>query len=549
MNEFYWLPKYLQDFSNDVEYSSEKNELNSVVLDLVFIGSGLSSTFTLIEFINKLGQKLSESFTRISDSKVRISVFEKDSCLWGGIPYGTRSGFTSLLLTPLDEFLPECELAPFIKWMNDNIDWLLIPYQKSLGNHSKIWLSNFQRKIFSSECEKLHLPRYFFGLYLWSKLRETVTHARVNIDLNYIKSEVLSIEPGLSNQEKFKITTANNRVYLSKQVLLGVGIPKLRSLGNINKIKGDILFFNDPYSPSIVSSLEKINNYILRKESTKVLIVGTNASSLELLYHITNLNSFNNNNISITVLSPQGKLPELFIKDKISNFTAENLESLMASDIEITADLILDNFKKDLQLSVKNKIDISDTYPVFTSNIVSLLNRLSKVEKHSFCNYHGIEIGRLQRRTGIEYIQSIKSLLSSGKLKILKGKFVDFELINGKTYVDYSVDSRFDYKDYFDIIINCTGSLGLTKAEMTPLLKQLYNSDFCQPTKSNRGFIVGDDFEVMKGFYINGPLLAGNVVNDISILHVEHCGRIISFAKQISNSLIANFIEQIRLSS
>ena len=80
---------------------------------------------------------------------------------------------------------------------------------------------------------------------------------------------------------------------------------------------------------------------------------------------------------------------------------------------------------------------------------------------------------------------------------------------------------------------------------MSPLLSQLYNSALCQKTKSNRGFIVGDDFEVMKGFYINGPLLAGNVVKNMPIWHVEHCGRIISFAKQISNSLVTNFIDQI----
>ena len=191
--------------------------------------------------------------------------------------------------------------------------------------------------------------------------------------------------------------------------MLGVGIPKIRALGMTDKIRGDILFFNDPYIPDIGSSLEKIDNYILRKKSPKVLIVGANASSLELNYHITNLNSFNiSNDISITVLSPQGKLPDLFMKDKNSNFTAENLGSLRASDLEITADLILDNFKKDLELSVKNKYDISDTLPVFTSHVGSLLKRLSKEEKHSFCNFHGDEIGRLQRRAGIEYTQSVQ---------------------------------------------------------------------------------------------------------------------------------------------
>ncbi len=546
MKVFNWLPKHLQDFCNYLDSSSESDENYSIALDLVFIGSGLSSTFTLIEFINKLEQKLSESSLKNSCSKVRISVFEKDSCSWGGIPYGPRSGFNSLLITPLDEFLPDFELRPFIKWMKDNIDWLLIPYQKSLDNHSKIWLDNFQKKLVSSECEKLHLPRYFFGLYLWNKLRESLIYSKVKIDLNYINSEVISIELNNSHQEKFKITTSDNRFYFSKQVLLGVGIPKVRSLGMKSKIKNDILFFNDPYIPDISSSLENIDSYILRKESPKVLIVGANASSLEFLYHITNLNSFiQNNEISITVLSPQGKLPELFIKDKISKFTAENLEILRASDVEVTADLILDNFKKDLQSSVKNKFGISDTLPVFTSHIGSLLKRLSKEEKHSFCNFHGDEIGRLQRRAGIEYTQSFQSLVLSGKLKILKGKFVDFELINDKTFVKYWTDSEFNCNDYFDIIINCAGSLGLVDSGMTPLLRQLHNNGLCQKTKSNRGLIVGDNFEVMKGFYINGPLLAGNVVNNMPIWHVEHCGRIISFAKQISNSLIGNFIDQI----
>ena len=542
MMDFNWLPKDLREFGNYLE----SDETNSIDIDIAFIGSGLSSIFTLIEFINKLGQKIPESFLKNSYSTVRISVFEKDSCLWGGIPYGPRSGFTSLLITPLDEFLPECELEPFIKWMNGNIDWILIPYQKSLSNYSKVWFSNFRRKLLSSECENLHLPRYFFGLYLWNKLRESLIHARVSIDLNYINSEVISIEFNKRNQEKFQLTTTNNRCYFSKQVLLGVGIPNIRSLGIKGKIKDDILFFNDPYVPDITTSIEKIDNHISHKKSLKILIVGANASSLELLYHITNLKSFiQNNSTSITVISPQGQLPPLFIKDKISKFTAQNLQILRASNVEVTADLILENFKKDLQFSVENNFDISDTLPVFTSHVGSLLKKLSNEEKRIFCNFHGDEIGRLQRRAGIEYTQSIQSLILSGKLKILKGKFVDFELLNEKTFVNYSIDLEFNHKDYFDIVINCAGSLGLIDSGMTPLLRQLYNSGLCQKTKSNRGFIVGDDFEIMKGFYINGPLLAGNVVNNMPIWHVEHCGRIITFAKQISNSLIANFIDQI----
>ena len=46
---------------------------------------------------------------------------------------------------------------------------------------------------------------------------------------------------------------------------------------------------------------------------------------------------------------------------------------------------------------------------------------------------------------------------------VIKGKFVDFELINGKTSVYYSIDSESNYKDYFDIIINCAGDISNPK--------------------------------------------------------------------------------------
>ena len=71
-------------------------------------------------------------------------------------------------------------------------------------------------------------------------------------------------------------------------------------------------------------------------------------------------------------------------------------------------------------------------------------------------------------------------------------------------------------------------------------MQQLKKSGMCVPTSSNHGFKVGDNFDVMAGFYINGPLLAGNVVKEMGIWHVEHCGRIISFAKKIAHNIITD---------
>ena len=137
-----WVKSDLRNFGQYYSGNSEVRALCNNDIDIAFIGSGLSSTFTLIEYINQLEEIPNHQNSKENDL-IRIIMFEKDSWLWGGIPYGKRSGFTSLIITPLDEFLPESELSSFIDWMSENIDWLIIPFKKNAGNRSKKWPSIF----------------------------------------------------------------------------------------------------------------------------------------------------------------------------------------------------------------------------------------------------------------------------------------------------------------------------------------------------------------------------------------------------------------------
>ncbi len=536
---FEWVRKDLQEFGNYLSSENEIKELSSNDIDLAFIGSGLSSTYTLIEFINQLSDK--HHFASISDSKdlIRIIMFEKDSWLWGGIPYGRRSGFTSLIITPLDEFLPSNELELFIKWMSKNISWLIVPFKKDAGARSKKWLQDSEEKIISGQSAKIHIPRYFFGIYLWDKLKEILSKTNKNIKLEFVKSEITSIRSiDREGRNGFDICIKEGAVFFSKQVLLGIGIPQIRSLGKPEVVDKNVLFLDDPYFPDLDSSLSSLNKYIAKNKSSKILVVGANASALELIYQITNLKNCDDNEITFTVMSPQGKLPNLFIKDKSSDFYAKELEKLSISDNQITADMILNSLKEDLNNANKSNYDISDTLPIFTNHVGSLIKKLSKKEKFKFISYHGLEIGRLQRRAGAEYTQPVKELIKSKKIEIIKGKFLNLCFEDGKTLVSFIDDTNTPRKDLFNIVINCAGSAGLAEDGMSPLLRQLKESGLCKPTISNHGFVVGDKFEIKKGFYINGPLLAGNVVGDMGIWHVEHCGRIISFSKQIAKNII-----------
>ena len=536
---FDWVKDDLKNFGSYASSDSDIKKLSEVDTDIVFIGSGIASTFTLIEFVNQLEEGYKKNSKNAINNPINILVFEKDSWLWGGIPYGRRSGFTSLIITPLDEFLPENELSLFIKWMSENIDWLIVPFKENAGPRSKKWLGNSEKKIRSGDSSKIHIPRYFFGIYVWEKLKLAISNSSININLDFVKAEVDSVTknngPGIKN---FKLMVDAKHTFFTSQILLGVGIPQIRSLDDNKKLSG-LVYFENPYYPDLVSTIKKIEDQIRKEVTSNILIIGANASALELIYQITNLNNLKNIDIRFSVLSPQGKLPDYFIKDKVTNFVASKLQELSDTSGDLTADAILDAFKEDLYFADNNNFDISDTLPIFTNHVGNLIKRLPKYEKYEFTKFHGIEIGRLQRRAGYEYTLPIKELLAINKINIIKGKFKSFSNNEGVTKVEFYKESQNSpQSDYFDIVINCAGSAGLIDNGMSPLLRQLNESGLCKPTPSNHGLVVGNKFNAAPGFFINGPLLAGNVVGEMGIWHVEHTGRIIGFAKQIANNMI-----------
>ena len=173
--------------------------------------------------------------------------------------------------------------------------------------------------------------------------------------------------------------------------MLGVGIPEIRTLKIDSVPKCESLIIQDPYYPQLSSQIENIKSHITSIENPKVMIVGANASALEIIYQIQN-NLEKTKDITFKVLSPQGKLPNLFIKNKPTSFEAKSLSQLDNTNQAITADSILEAFKKDLQFADLNNYGISDTLPIFTSFVGSLVGKLSDDEKLKFVTFHGVEI-------------------------------------------------------------------------------------------------------------------------------------------------------------
>ena len=76
-----------------------------------------------------------------------------------------------LIITPLDEFLPESELSSFIEWMSENIDWLIVPFKQNAGNRFKKWLEDCEENIRLKKVQEFIFLDISLG-YIFGKIKK-----------------------------------------------------------------------------------------------------------------------------------------------------------------------------------------------------------------------------------------------------------------------------------------------------------------------------------------------------------------------------------------
>ncbi len=132
--------------------------------DIVIIGSGISCTSFLLQFLEKSAEKA------LSREPVSIAVIEKDKELWKGIPYGNRSSANSLTITTLGEFIPPSENDVYLNWLEETLDDWLTFLTKHGGDTGKQWVQNNMPAIKKKEWDDMYVPRYLFGNYVKQRI-------------------------------------------------------------------------------------------------------------------------------------------------------------------------------------------------------------------------------------------------------------------------------------------------------------------------------------------------------------------------------------------
>ena len=512
--------------------------------DILFVGAGVSTLYTLLN----LFKRLSSRPTRQDRAPLRIGIVERNSEGFGGVPYTSRSSTTALLITSLRYFLPDAERALFVDWLKQNKHWALDPFKQNGGGISASWLEAHREAIDSGDWEDLYLPRYLFGLFMDSRVRRVIATAEAT---GTCKVELVqgTVSDLTRIEDSFEMDlTGPARRLRAATVVLAVGSPPNHSklvLPSGLDATGACLI-DDPYEPNLTGSLDRIESFLRNSvdPSPKVLFLGASASTMDVLYTLSDRLGTIGRKIRFRVLSPCGRLPDPLEQSSLSDpFRPLALLALNQKAVRpphpISAEDIYAAAVRDIELGQSSGLTTSDTLGPISAAVDALVRGLPLGAKKEFATTWGNAIGRLQRRAGPEYSGVAAQLASQDGLEVLEGRFRRIRSVTPEgAEVEYESDGHIERLPKPKcVIVNCAGFAKIPDLPADHLLRRIVAKDLARSTPTGTGIVVDEQLQASSGVFVLGPLLSGNVISGKPVWHLEHCGRISVFSNVLAEIL------------
>lgn len=508
--------------------------------DIVFIGSGVACSMTLLE----LARTLLSSAAPLP--KLRIAVVEQAEQFWCGIPYGPRTSVRSLLIQKLDDFVNEPERSAYIAWLERNKSRWLASFEERGGEAAARWLRYNREALDANNWGGLYLPRYLFGIFIAEQvdaaiatlgerdLAEIVTiHAEAVSARSAHGRHLIGLRP--SGEGPTEIDAG--------KVIVAIGSPATKSLVECDS-DPEFTYINDLYSPCEETNLERLRESLDRiepREMRNVLIVGSNATSLEVLYLMRHDTRIRDRVHSITVISRSGMLPYKICGEP-PEFEFPRLNALLCEETLGAADLMA-AIRDDLATAEERSLNLADLYDAIGVLVAQALAKMELAQQEEFYCVHGMNFTKLVRRAGRDCREASEELAADGTLCMLAGEVLRVEACSSgqpfATMIYRAAGAEHVHPVPFSVVVNCGGFEELDACS-SPFLVSAMQNGLCRPNRTNRGLFVNDDFEASPDFCVIGPLVGGNFNTKIRLWHVENAPRIRSLAKSLAASLIGS---------
>jgi uncharacterized NAD(P)/FAD-binding protein YdhS len=283
------------------------------------------------------------------------------------------------------------------------------------------------------------------------------------------------------------------------------------------------------------------------EERDHVLIIGANASALEVLYSLEDSASLAGRIGKFLVVSRAPGFPHrIRTGEEPPGYRPVHLDDLIGAG-PFQAIHILEALEQDVADAERTGVGVADVFHAMSAAVIEALNTLDLSEQAKFVSEYGERIGRLQRRAGPEYMDVLERLLAEGRLDLLRGEFLRCTPTArggpGLEYLEAATGQIRKLAIPVAAIINCSGFTKVTERP-SPLVQNLICRGLCRPNASNRGFLLNEHFECSPDCYVMGPMVAGNLNQSMRVWHAESCSRIISLSHQLAQALIRRVHER-----
>jgi len=498
--------------------------------DIIIAGSGIACTTTVISLFRKLIDSLTQQ-------TISITVIEKHHEFWTGIPYGNRSSVNALTITSIaDFFTDEKERDLFFEWFKLNKQELLSGYLTDGGLGASEWLQRNKTAIDNEDWEKVYLPRFMFGRYLNEILKDLlqVVESKQLVKLTLIIAEVINATPV---DDQYEVTLEypdkTQSKLIARKLVIATGSAPVMNIA----VDDSVTLINNLYEPTVndnIAKLETALTNVANVADRNVLLVGSNASSIEFLYLLAGLPHITSLINKLVVVSKSGLLPYHILDKELVHYSTENLDQLKkveGYDIKTLVTAAM----QDIKAAVKDGVIIPHIDRII-SYTFELMERLGEEARKQFIGIYGMQLSNLFRRSGADYKGGEAALYQTQKLTLLKGAFVNVEsgFLN---YTDPQTGEQNRYDNPFKVVINCTGADDLDKSS-SRLIHSLVHEDIAKVNLSGKGFYVNENFEAAPNLYIIGPLLGGNMNSRIHFWHLENASRLMYLAPFLADCLL-----------
>lgn len=452
----------------------------------------------------------------------------------------------------------------FFDWLETNEAEWLDYLKKNGGEAASLWIENNRVLIQNKSWSEIFIPRSIFGKYLDERVDAVLSDAREIGLASLDRAHAEAIDLRRQDDGSFRILLAgadrSTHSVTALRTVLAIGSPPTRKLDIPPERRGSYGFIDDIYCQDADLNLKQIYD-VLKKvanaEDRNIFIVGSNASALEMLYCLSKNALLIDLINKIIVVSLSGALPQRLSKngfaDQSDDLPIENLDHILAlrQRESYSALDLMHAIEKDLNSNYSAGKTIGEIDSRLGSLVSDLIGRLDYAQREIFYDKFGMKVTKILRRAGPEYSDAAAKLIEMNKLDLVRGRFLGMaEQTNGAAALRYSDgddDQAFLHPRGCALLINCCGFEELDHSS-SALIDNVIKRGLCKVNKTNRGFVVNEQFEASRDLYAMGPLLGGIFTPEHQHWHVENARRIYNLAADLAVSLCGSLIGEAGLS-